>query len=294
MKKYFLLFTFVAVSYGLQAQYFPAGGYQGGTHGNVVVDLYIIEFIVENQAGNPILNAVITVGEQSNPEGEYLFKDLEAGVYDYHVSAPGYEDASGSVLIDDDDVVLLVVLTALPDHFLDLLDIGIGAGMVECFYAAMVITLAGEGHFFIAEAGSSTTLIAGERIRLLPGTHIKHAAYFHAYIGTDICPPALPSVIAGKETSMQNKNMVMDRTEALFFKVYPNPTEGVFTLELLIHSDTETMLVEVHSLLGGRIIRSELPVQGAHSLDLTGHQPGLYIIRVMKGDKVGVERLIKR
>lgn len=295
MKKYFLMLIVAAISHGLQAQYFPAGGYQGGTHGNVTADSFNLEFMVENQAGNPIMQAVITVGGQSNPQGDYLFENMEAGVYSYQVSAPGYEDAFGSVLIDEGDVTLLVVLTAMPGHFLDLVDVDIGPGMVECYYAAMVITVAGEGHFFVAEAGSSTTLIAGESIRLLPGTHIKQAAYFHAYIGTDACPPPMPAAVTGKDVTMQEENTAMDQTDDLLFRVYPNPTTGMFTVEFVGSAMGERVVVEVLNLHGSLVQTDPVPPgQRQLSLNLMGHQPGVYLIRAMADEQHATQRIILR
>ncbi len=82
--------------------------------------------------------------------------------------------------------------------------------------------------------------------------------------------------------------------EDMFFKVYPNPTDGTFTLELETIDQYEDIVVEVLNMLGKRLVSDHLPLQKVNSLSLEGHQPGMYIIRVTQGEKVGVERLIKR
>ncbi|TVR44198.1 MAG: HYR domain-containing protein, partial [Bacteroidia bacterium] len=155
----------------------------------------------------------------------------------------------------------------------------------------------------VFEPGAQVNLVAGHSILFTPGVEIQAGANVHAYIDQDgtFCGD-LTTLVSSTENDEAHDDELPDmptetdvfRDPGLFFKVYPNPTEGVFTLEVLTHGETESMLVEVYSLLGGRIIQRELPLEGLHALDLTGHQPGLYIVRVMSGDKVGVERLIKR
>jgi len=79
-----------------------------------------------------------------------------------------------------------------------------------------------------------------------------------------------------------------------FFKLYPNPTDGTFTLELTTMEFKQGITVEIYTMLGGRVFSIELPPQRQQPLSLEGQQPGMYIIRVIQGDRFSVERLIKR
>jgi len=78
-----------------------------------------VTFIVEDEDGDPITNAVITLGEHTNDEGVYIFTDLEPGVYEFLVAAEGYHDYVGEVEVVDDHVSYTVVMeiddTSVPD-----------------------------------------------------------------------------------------------------------------------------------------------------------------------------------
>ncbi len=161
----------------------------------------------------------------------------------------------------------------------------------ECFNALQTITVSN----FTVEAGGSATLIAGQSIILLPGTHVQSGGYFHAYITMDdtFCGPAAKE-LDPEEIIVTVPEIPQRIREDLFFKVYPNPTDGTFTLELETVEEGSDILIEVLGLLGGRVLSDRLPPQRMHTLSLSGHQPGVYIIRITQGDKVGVERVIKR
>ncbi|MBW6478228.1 MAG: T9SS type A sorting domain-containing protein [Bacteroidales bacterium] len=75
------------------------------------IQLYQVTFIVEDQEGNVLENAVITFHGTAYEEGAYTFIDLEPGVYEYAVSHQGYFPESGQVEIDDEDIVHTVVMT---------------------------------------------------------------------------------------------------------------------------------------------------------------------------------------
>ena len=173
----------------------------------------------------------------------------------------------------------------------------ISDGETECIDAIQTIIVSG----FTVEAGGSVTLIAGESIQLLPGTTVEYGGYLLARIAAnhdDFCgsPRAMETAeepVIGKE-DVVSAGFPYEIRENGFFKIYPNPTDGTFTLELTTAEPWQSISVEIHSMLGNRLFSKELPAQRMHTLSLEGYQSGLYIIRVMKGDKVGVERLIKR
>jgi hypothetical protein len=62
--------------------------------------------------GNAITDAVVTLGSTTNPAGNYVFPDNFPGVYDFSVTAPGYEPASGTVEVVEEDVTVTVTLVA--------------------------------------------------------------------------------------------------------------------------------------------------------------------------------------
>lgn len=171
-------------------------------------------------------------------------------------------------------------------------DESIADGDTECFDALQNITVLD----FSVEAGGSATLIAGQNIVLLPGARIEPGGYFHAYITQDdtYCAGPVAKELDAEEVIVAAAETPVRIREDLFFEVFPNPTQGSFTLELTSVDPEQNRTVEVLTMLGRRLHIQALPPQRQHTLSLEGHPPGLYIIRVMEGNKVGVERLIKR
>ncbi len=73
----------------------------------LILDRYTVDFDIIDPEGDPIENAVITLGEVTNPAGDYLFENVDEGTYDYHVFAPGYEEESGEIVVDQDKTITI-------------------------------------------------------------------------------------------------------------------------------------------------------------------------------------------
>lgn len=178
-------------------------------------------------------------------------------------------------------------------------------GEAQCFGATQNIVLAGGSDTFIVEAGTGVELIAGNSIRMLPGTKVEPGGYMHARITSsdgpfcDIEEPMVASLqnddLAGHETYQgplyEPGNEAMEKP---FFRVYPNPTSGDFTVEITAGNADLPYTIEVYGMRGEVIIRNDRLTNWQHQLSLEGQQPGLYMIRVQQGDQAGVERIIKR
>ena len=162
----------------------------------------------------------------------------------------------------------------------------------QCFEAAIAIYMMNS----TVESGADVSLVAGEYIKILPGTHIKHGAQFVARIDLDgtFCDDTKARPAADVLDAITPQAPIKERDIGLFFKVYPNPTDGIFTLELLTDVEKGSIQVEVFALYGSRVLRQKLPPQPIHMVDLTHFQPGMYIIRVSAGDHSGFARLIKK
>jgi hypothetical protein len=186
------------------------------------------------------------------------------------------------------------LLQTIPVHDLNLQNQTIPAGTTLCFDAANTITTAGGGTTFIVQNGAFVYLVAGGSIHMLPGTHFQSGSYVHAYIDQtgEFC--SNPKAIIADEDPLPELPPFDFAEKASFFRVYPNPNTGQFTLELSEITESSTINVEIFSLVGESIMNVELPQMKQYLFDLSARQPGIYLIRVMKGDEVGVEKLIRR
>jgi secreted trypsin-like serine protease len=80
---------------------------------NVVEPYFNVNFEVNNTSGDPITEAIITLGDTSNEAGDYTFLDVLTGTYDYNISMQGYLEAAGNLMVVDQEVTVQVSL--IPD-----------------------------------------------------------------------------------------------------------------------------------------------------------------------------------
>jgi hypothetical protein len=164
----------------------------------------------------------------------------------------------------------------------------------DCFEATQTIYVAGNGTYFIVENNASAELVAGHNIVFLPGTLVENGGMLHAWITEDetYCNNTSSLLASNDEEDTFVSPYKLD-TNDLFFKVFPNPTSGTFTLELLQTDDAPIISVSIFSMIGERLLQTELPSQNLYEFNLSNHPNGIYIIRVIAGDEMGVEKLIK-
>jgi trimeric autotransporter adhesin len=78
------------------------------------------------------------------------------------------------------------------------------------------------------------------------------------------------------------------------FSVYPNPTAGNFTLDIKGDSEMGKARVEIFGMRGDKVLSSEISGNGRHELSLAGKPVGVYVIRVISGNKTETARIIKQ
>jgi uncharacterized protein (TIGR02145 family) len=175
---------------------------------------------------------------------------------------------------------------------LSLTGITIGSGTANCYDASQTISVSS----FIVQSGGSATFIAGQNIRLLQGTKVVNNGYLHASITTtqSYCLQPLSMLQAGSETSATGFQTAEMQDVSPFFSVFPNPTTGKFTLELRDLDAMEAIHVEVCSMMGERVLQASLKGSQQYGFDLTDLPKGIYLIRLMAGDKMSVVKLIRK
>jgi hypothetical protein len=207
----------------------------------------------------------------------------------YYVKA--YAINSAGTAFGDEEV-----FTTLMHENLQLEDVIISTTEDTCYDASQLITLAGNGCIFWVEPGAVAELVAGHCIRFLEGTHVKHESYLHARIALngDYChnPESLP--LAGKSEVLSAEPIAPIIPETLLFHVYPNPTNGVFTLEFTGSDLPETYTIKILNLMGKEILREVLNENHNHSFDLSDMPSGIYILHVFTGTESGVTKIIRR
>lgn len=71
---------------------------------------YKVVFEVNDEDGNSLENAAITLGTNTNPPNNYSFFQIEPGVYSYSVSLDGFITVQGDVVVTDQNVTVDVAM----------------------------------------------------------------------------------------------------------------------------------------------------------------------------------------
>jgi hypothetical protein len=168
------------------------------------------------------------------------------------------------------------------------------AGDEACYDSYDVIKTGGDLPF-IVENNATVTIAAKERVELNPMTHLKHGSNAHILISESECMLVMENTLMNDADESALEDDLNDRTlSQSLFTVFPNPTAGHFTLELGEVDEPSFIMVEVSNVIGESVIKHKLPHMSSYQFNLSGHQPGIYLIRVMIDDEIGVEKLIKQ
>jgi hypothetical protein len=186
------------------------------------------------------------------------------------------------------DTIVMNVLSVPVALYIE--DVTIYENESVCFDAVSFIRVAGSPYKFTVESGGSVTMIAGQRIRILDGTRIFPGGYLHGYISTDFCP-IIPDAPIGATISGQDETPFM--SENANFKVYPNPTNGNFSVEMKGNADFAGIRVEVYGMRGERMLTEKIVGEKKHEFMFSDVPAGLYFVKIIAGDHVETIKLIK-
>lgn len=164
----------------------------------------------------------------------------------------------------------------------------------NCADASQTLLIAGNGTSYLVESGGNVKHIAGTNIIYYPGTKVVSGGYMHGYISPVFCSPyvhpALPVTgIADTETPGS-----VEKTNNSFFKIYPNPTLGNFTLELIGDVVSSQVHIEIFGMLGDRILSKDMQIDRKQEFSLIDKPTGVYVVRVTSGVSSETEKIIKR
>jgi hypothetical protein len=137
-------------------------------------------------------------------------------------------------------------------------------------------------------SGSTVNAIAGKLIRFMPGFQAQSGSYMHAYITTNgaFCDGAPGSPVVNQtegksieEVLLPEKQVVVSEVKSI--KIYPNPNNGQFTLELTnIESGA---VVCIYNMLGAKVYQSKAMNETSQIFNLSEIKRGIYFIKVIDG-----------
>ena len=188
-----------------------------------------------------------------------------------------------------------VTITPVPVAQRNLNNIAVLNGQSVCSDASQTIYVAGGGTTYNVYSGGISHLVAGQNVLLYPGTTVQSGGYLHAYIATDClyCTAPKNSIAASVPDSIAQTDQTGIVPGNDLFRVFPNPTTGIFTVEMPGVADLKPVQIEVFGMQGRMVSRMELMNQSSHTFDLGTNPAGLYIIRVVAGSEEKTARIVK-
>ena len=78
------------------------------------------------------------------------------------------------------------------------------------------------------------------------------------------------------------------------FRLYPNPTTGAFTLEQSGEGTGQSLKLEIYSMLGERMMTESIIGEKKHQFVLGNVPTGIYLVRIIDGEKAETVKLIKQ
>ncbi len=202
----------------------------------------------------------------------------------------------GEDILDETiDGQLFIIDDETPPEILVLDEHTIEDGEDICFDSSETIILSGNDGWFWVQQGGSVNLIAGQNIIMQPGTRVDAGGYLHARIAVDeddFC--GIPVADDKEDNLITDVFKYPQPINANSVKLFPNPTHGDFTVELLNHDTNRQPSIEVYDVHGNRLFSEQMIHDAQHQFSLSGQPAGIYFVRISNGDYSEILRLIKR
>jgi M6 family metalloprotease-like protein len=242
-----------------------------------MADVYLATFtITDSETNNPILNASITVGNQSaytNSSGVATFTLLD-GNYDYTITKYGYGDSSGSFTIAGADVSQNVALE--PAVITYTLSFKVKNNETSDPINGASIEI--DGSVIYSDANGDAS------IDLAPGSHsyVINKTGYAEYTG---------SAYISVSNLIRNINMIptVGVNDGLFanMKVYPNPVNNQVNIDMAGQYD-----IAIYNTIG-KLLKSK-SCNNTTSLDVNDFSEGIYFVKISKFGSESVHKFIIR
>jgi len=268
----------------------PNGGeqWQQGTAHDITWTTNLTDNVKIALYKSGVLHSVIA--PSVSPAGTYTWdvpSALTAGS-DYRVRISRVSDPA---LFDMSNADFTITQGTVPENTV-VQNVVVTSGQTQCFNATNMITVAGSGTTFLVETGGNATFIAGQNILYLPGTTVQPGGYMHGYIAPNgpWCGTQAPSIPSS--SIVAGTGDISPAGAENWIRVYPNPTDGRFTLEIFGVDEKLSSDVLIRNMLGATVLKEDFGGQNKRIFDLENRPPGVYLITLTKGTLKGTAKII--
>ncbi|MCX6269402.1 MAG: T9SS type A sorting domain-containing protein [Bacteroidetes bacterium] len=233
----------------------------------------------------------------ASPLYQWRVNGIDAGINDPEFSyIPAMNDQVNCVLTSNASCILSnpvvsdnIIMTVIDiPTAVEIQDVMISGD--DCFDAIGTIFVAGNETSFMVFPGGSATMIAGEKILYYPGAFVAEGGFMTGYIaqqGPFCTNQPLVAVLAGTED-------VAGAPEQTFCKIYPNPTSGVFSLEIKGLEPSEKVRAEIYGIRGEKLSTRELAGDRITEFSIGSLRDGIYLMHIFAGKNYTTIKILKQ
>ncbi len=227
---------------------------------------YTVTFEIDDEHGNEITEAVITLDGEKNEPGNYVFENIKDGTFDYKVEKDGYFTAEDEVTIEGDATVEVTLYGAYRVTF-DVEDTW--GNVVENAVITFDGVQQGPGEYVFKEIKSGTYEYKVEKDEYY--TVENNITLNNNYIARVILEP---------------DGTYTDGHEDAKLSIFPNPTRNKFNVESNVKIK-EIRLID----LSGQVI-TDIAVDDLTSvINVSGFRPGVYFMEIHTKENVITKRV---
>jgi len=188
---------------------------------------------------------------------------------------------------------LPVTVTATVPPLRTVANVILATGQSQCYDATDTLTVAGNGTYFIVSEGSSATMIAGQKIIILPDATVVPGGYLNAYItGTENYCGSLAQAMVTSPVGMTDRYFPTPLPSSPV-NIYPNPTSGKFIIELVRPDAAFPVVISIYGMKGALVFSGEVPSFTKKEISLEKNPSGIYFLHLVHGTEVTTARIIK-
>jgi len=162
-----------------------------------------------------------------------------------------------------------------------------------CFNATSTITAGGQGKTFTVENGGLATMIAGKNIRLLEGAIVHPGGHLrgHITLAGDYCQNPQQPIVTN--TSIVEKTFGTGDIKQEFYKVFPNPTNGKFSIAFPPENPLISYTLTIYDHMGKMIFQELINDVSKNEFSLESRPPGIYILCIRENNFIKINKIIK-
>lgn len=190
---------------------------------------------------------------------------------------------------------LAVSINQAPTGIVNLINSNVLNGQNLCYLAGKIST-GGAGGPYTINNGAIVKMVASQTINLFSGSKVNLGGAFSAKINTNCIPCSLMKIVAAEaEDSLIHETgfVAQNSMNETFFKVYPNPFNSTFTLELTGTPSDKYTDIRILNLVGKEVYRDRFSGHHRKEISVADQPVGLYLILVNCGEKAGNMKIVK-